>query len=229
LAETDANVVGLELDPVMARIATDRTAVLGNVRICEGNVLHFDLSTLLSVGDSFSVVANIPYYITAPILRLFLEGRHRPRTLVLMVQREVGERLAAIPGKMSALSVFAQAYASVEVVRSVPASSFMPQPEVASSIIRLRVHDTLPVPEPELPYLFTVVKAGFGSKRKMLHNALDRGLPNTSAVIDDALSLVGIARTRRAETLSIPEWRALALALREDVEHLPKSARVLMC
>jgi 16S rRNA (adenine1518-N6/adenine1519-N6)-dimethyltransferase len=144
-----------------------------------------------------------------------------------MVQREVGERLAAVPGKMSALSVFAQVYAGVEVIRHVPATSFLPAPDVDSSIVRLTAHQAPPVPSEELPYLFSVVKAGFGAKRKMIHNALDRGLPNSSAVIDTALAEVGVERTRRAETLSIAEWRALALAMRKDVENVPKALRGL--
>jgi 16S rRNA (adenine1518-N6/adenine1519-N6)-dimethyltransferase len=225
LAETGADVVALELDTTMARISSERTSGFSNVRVVQGNVLHANLADVLDVTRDFKVVANIPYYITAPILRLFLEGRHRPSAMVLMVQREVGERLAAKPGKMSALSVFAQAYAQVDIVRQVPATSFLPPPEVASAILRLRVHDNPPIPVDELPYLFSVVKAGFGSKRKMIHNSLDRGLPNPGTVIDEALLGAGIERTRRAETLSLVEWRSLARALRQDIVNLPKSVR----
>ncbi len=226
LAGTGATVHALELDASMARISVERTALLSNVTIHQGNVLHTDLSEILDTRRSFTVVANIPYYITAPILRLFLEGRHRPASLLLMVQREVGERLAATPGQMSALSVFAQVLARVEIIRRVPATSFLPAPEVDSALIRLRRHEILPVPQEEQPYLFRVVKAGFSAKRKMIHNALDNALPNTSVVIDGALASVGIERTRRAETLSIAEWRALSTALRADAQHLPrKTAR----
>jgi 16S rRNA (adenine1518-N6/adenine1519-N6)-dimethyltransferase len=139
-----------------------------------------------------------------------------------MVQREVGERLAAQPGRMSALAVVTQIHASVEIVRAVPASSFLPPPKVDSVVLRLRVREQPPVPAEEQPYLFRVVKAGFGSKRKMIHNALDQGLPNRGSVIDDALAAADIDRNRRAETLSIREWHALAQALRADIEHRPK-------
>jgi 16S rRNA (adenine1518-N6/adenine1519-N6)-dimethyltransferase len=145
--------------------------------------------------------------------------------MVLMVQREVGERLAAGPGKMSALSVFAQAYAAVEIVRLVPPTSFMPPPDVASVIIRLRLHEDPPIPAAELPYVFTVVKAGFSAKRKMIHNSLDHGLPNAGEVIDAALETAGIARTRRAETLSLQDWRRLANELRLDEQNVPRRAR----
>ncbi len=226
LAEAGADVTAVELDPALARIATHRAASLENVRVREANILHTDVSTLVDVGRDYAVVANIPYYITAPILRHFLERVARPRAMILMVQREVGERLAARPGKMSALTVFAQVYATVELVRVVSASSFMPPPEVASAIIRLRLHESPPVPYAELPYFFTVVKAGFSAKRKMLHNALDHGLPNSTGVIEVALDEAGIERTRRAETLSLREWRTLAMALRLDADNVPKHARI---
>ena len=223
LAATGAQVEALELDASMARIVAARTADLANVRVHEGNVLHTDLAEVIDVRRPFDVVANIPYYITAPILRLFLEGRCRPGELLLMVQKEVAQRLTATPGKMSALSIFTQVQANVEIVRTVPASSFLPPPAVDSAVVRLTLHGTPPVPVEEQEYLFRVVKAGFGSKRKMLHNALDRGLPNRGEVIDAALAAAGIDPNRRAEALSIPEWRALALALRADPEHQPRS------
>ena len=222
LAETGAAITSVELDAAMVQISAARTALLPNVRIREGNVLHADLSTLLDTRKRFAVVANIPYYITGPILRLFLEGPHRPSGLILMVQREVGERLAAVPGEMSALSVFAQVHAKIEIVRVVPASSFLPAPKVDSVILRLRLRPDPPVPPPDQPFLFRVVKAGFGSKRKMIHNSLDLGLPNRGEVIDAALQSAGVDRMRRAETLSIPEWKALAEALRADPEHQPR-------
>jgi 16S rRNA (adenine1518-N6/adenine1519-N6)-dimethyltransferase len=225
LAETGAIVHAVELDKTMARITASRCAGLSTVTVHEGNILHSDLAAILDVRRPFTVVANIPYYITAPILRMFLEGPHRPDSLVLMVQREVGERLAAVPGHMSALSVITQIHAAVEIVRAVPASSFLPPPEVQSVVLRLRLHDVPPVPVEEQPYLFRVVKAGFGSKRKMIHNALDQGLPNRGSVIDDALASAGVERNRRAETLSIAEWRALARALHGDVEHRPRRPR----
>ena len=223
LAQTGAAVRAVELDAAMYRIASARTQHLPNVVVQEGNILHCDLATIIDPNQPFSVVANIPYYITAPILRLFLEGRHRPSSLLLMVQREVGERLAALPGKMSILAVFTQIHADVKVMRQVPPSSFLPAPKVASAVVHISVRPEPLVPVEEQEYLFRVVRAGFGSKRKMLHNALDHGLPNSGAVIDAALSAAGIQRDRRAETVSIEEWRSLAGALREDSQHQPKA------
>ncbi|HVC80634.1 MAG TPA: 16S rRNA (adenine(1518)-N(6)/adenine(1519)-N(6))-dimethyltransferase RsmA [Chloroflexota bacterium] len=226
LASTGAQIHALELDAEMARISADRTAGLENVTIHEGNVLHTDLADIFDVRKPFMVVANIPYYITAPILRLFLEGPYQPTSLILMVQKEVGERLAALPGEMSALTVFAQVLARIEVLRRVPPSSFMPPPEVESAIVRLRVHETPAIPRDDHPFLFRVVKAGFSAKRKMIHNSLNRGLPNSGEMIEAALAYAGVDRSRRAETLSIEEWRALSLALRADHQHTPKDQRL---
>jgi 16S rRNA (adenine1518-N6/adenine1519-N6)-dimethyltransferase len=222
LAATGASVHAIELDQAMARVATARTAGYTNVVIHEGNVLHTDLGLILPPGQPFVVIANIPYYITAPLLRVFLEGPYRPRALVLMVQREVGERLAARPGHMSALSVFTQVQAAVQILRIVPPSSFLPPPAVASSVLRLVVRDQPPVAPEDQPFMFRVVRAGFGSRRKMVHNALNHGLPNRTEVIYQALMQAGVARTRRAETLSFGEWQAISQSLSRDPEHRPR-------
>jgi 16S rRNA (adenine1518-N6/adenine1519-N6)-dimethyltransferase len=226
LAAPGANVHAIELDESLAAICRGRTAGLGNVHVHLGNVLHVDLGGILDPKQPFSVVANIPYYITGPILRLFLEGEYQPDLLVMMMQWEVAQRLAARPGEMSALSVFAQVHASVEIVRRVPATSFLPPPAVDSAIVRVRRRREPVVPSLEQSYFFRVMRAGFSAKRKMLHNALDAALPNAGMAIDTALQAAGIERTRRAETLSIPEWLALSRALRRDVAHLPRAERL---
>jgi 16S rRNA (adenine1518-N6/adenine1519-N6)-dimethyltransferase len=138
LADQGAEVVAVELDERLADVLAERTAHGRHVRVVRGNALHLDLAPLLPAGEPFKLVANIPYYITAPILRHFLEGPQRPALIVLMVQKEVAERLAAQPGDMSLLGVMAQFYARVEIVRVVPASSFLPVPQVDSAIVRLR-------------------------------------------------------------------------------------------
>jgi 16S rRNA (adenine1518-N6/adenine1519-N6)-dimethyltransferase len=214
LADQGAEVVAVELDERLADVLAERTARGRHVRVVRGNALHLDLAPLLPAGEHFKLVANIPYYITAPILRHFLEGPRRPALIVLMVQKEVAERLAAQPGNMSLLGVMAQFYARVEIVRVVPASSFLPAPQVDSAIVRLRRHEMPPVTVDNVDRFFKVVKAGFGEKRKQLHNALVRGLAHIPATqIDAALEQAGIDRTRRAETLNLEEWGRLYQAL----------------
>ncbi len=214
LATRDADVIAVELDENLARVVEARAVARRNVRVVRGNVLHLDLDTVLPPNTPYKVVANIPYYITGPILRLFLEAPRTPASIVLMVQREVAERLTATgaaPGdRLSVLGVTTQFYARAEIVRVVPAAAFMPPPEVDSAIVRLTPHATPPLPVDDAARFFALVKAGFGEKRKQLHNALTRGLPHVPAAdIDAALAACGIERTRRAETLSLAEWGTL--------------------
>ncbi|GAC1430847.1 MAG: 16S rRNA (adenine(1518)-N(6)/adenine(1519)-N(6)) -dimethyltransferase RsmA [Chloroflexota bacterium] len=216
LTRSAGHVVAIELDDDLARVVHTRFVSLGTVQVHNLNVLHADLPALLGPERPFKVVANIPYYITAPILRLFLEGPRRPEVLVLMVQREVAERIAAPPGKMSLLSLSAQVYAEPEVLRTVPASAFYPPPEVQSAVVRLR-RRARPIADPALlAVMFRLARAAFHDRRKQLHNALGIGLAHLGpAVIDAALEETGIDRRRRAETLSLDEWTRLAAILRD--------------
>jgi 16S rRNA (adenine1518-N6/adenine1519-N6)-dimethyltransferase len=217
LARRVRHVVAVELDDNLARVVAERFGELGNVTVRHANVLHADLSPDLG-GRPFKVVANIPYYITAPILRLFLEGRGgfelaRPDVMVLMVQREVAERLTARPGKMSLLSLSAQLFAQPDIVRLVPAAAFYPPPEVQSAIVRLRRRPHDAVDPALLPVVFRVARAAFHDRRKQLHNALTIGLAHLGAErVDVALQRAEIDRRRRAETLSVEEWGRLAAA-----------------
>ncbi len=206
-------VTAVELDESLSRVLAART-VLAGVRVVTGNILHLDLREVLPSDRPYKVVANIPYYITAPIVRLFLEAARPPELMVLMVQREVAERLTARPGRLSVLGVTAQFYAEVETVQLVPAAAFMPPPEVDSAIVRLRPRRVPVVPVDDAERFFALVKIGFGEKRKQLHNALARGIPHVPAAeIDAALAGTEIDRARRAETLSLDEWGALYQAL----------------
>lgn len=225
LAERGARVVAVELDENLAAVLRRRLASESRVHVVNGNVLRLDLGALLPPPHLFKVVANIPYYITGPVLRLLLEGPRRPELIVLMVQREVAERLTAQPGDLSILGVMAQFYARTEIVRLVPASSFLPPPKVDSALVRLRPHATLPLPVDDANRFFALVGAGFGEKRKQIHNALARGLAHIPVTeIDAALARAEIDRTRRAETLSLAEWGALYAELEP---RLPRRRRAL--
>jgi len=226
LAARDAGVIAVELDEAMARVVETRALTRRNVTVVRGNVLHMDLDDVLPPRTPYKVVANIPYYITAPILRLFLEAARKPELIVLMVQREVAERLAARAGRLSILGVTAQFYARVEIVRAVPASSFMPPPEVDSAIVRLTPYAeaAMPAPVDDPDRFFGLVKAGFGEKRKQLHNALAHNLAHIPAAkIDAALAAAGIERTRRAETVMLEEWAILYALLDEKLGKLGKN------
>ena len=166
------------------------------------------------IPEPYHVVANLPYHITSPILHALLGAAPRPRRLVLMVQREVAERIAAPPGKMSYLSVFVQYHARVRIAFGVPAAAFEPEPAVESAVIVVEPYaadDRLdPATEDEL---WRLVQAAFRERRKMIHNVLSRQLPLDAGRVTAALATAGIEPDRRPQTLAVGEWLALHAAL----------------
>lgn len=212
LAVAARQVVAVEIDQTLLPVLAEVVAGHPNVRVVHADVLTVDPAEL-SEGQRYKVVANIPYYITSAVIRHLLEARVRPDVIVLTVQREVAERICAAPGDLSILAVSVQAYARAELVARIPAGAFYPRPDVDSAVVRLTA-----LPEPAFGSLdadrfFRVVKAGFGQKRKQLRNALSAGLRQPAQAIDAWLAQANIDPTRRAETLSLDEWRALANAM----------------
>jgi 16S rRNA (adenine1518-N6/adenine1519-N6)-dimethyltransferase len=186
----------------------------GRLRLIEGDALDQELLEL--VAPPFSVVANLPYHITSPILHRLLGGSPRPARLVLMVQLEVAERIAAPPGGMSYLSAFVQYHAAVRIARRVPAEAFEPAPKVESAIVVLEPNERPALGPPGCDAedtLWRLVQAGFRERRKMLRNVLARQLPIGQAAVDEALAAVGITGDRRPQTLSVAEWLALLAVL----------------
>ena len=182
----------------------------GALRLIEGDALDQDLPNL--VNSPFRVVANLPYHITSPILHRLLDAGPRPARLVLMVQWEVAERIAAPPGRMSYLSVFVQYHAAVRIARRVPADAFEPAPSVESAVIVLEPHDHVGsrfASVTDEDSLWALVQAGFRERRKMVRNVLGRQLRVGQARVDAALAAVGITGDRRPQTLSVDEWVAL--------------------
>jgi 16S rRNA (adenine1518-N6/adenine1519-N6)-dimethyltransferase len=209
LLAAGAAVLAVELD---ARLAEWLRGELGDVpgfELVEGDALTFDPATAFP-GADFKLVANVPYHITSPLLHAFLEGERPPSLAVLLLQAEVAERVAAAPGQMSYLSVFAQNVAEAEVVASVPAAAFEPAPKVDSAVLRLRRRSDPAVPPgPGRATLYRLVQAGFRQRRKQLHNALRRELPVGHEELAQAFAACRIDPERRAQTLSVDEWRCL--------------------
>jgi 16S rRNA (adenine1518-N6/adenine1519-N6)-dimethyltransferase len=187
--------------------------VAGSLRLVEGDALDLDLNRLHA--PPFDVVANLPYHITSPILHAILGDAPRPERAVLMVQREVGERIAAAPGGMSYLSVFVQYHAVVRIAINVPADAFEPEPAVDSSVVVLEPYpaDRRLADAAAEDGLWRLVQAAFRERRKMIHNVLARQLPLSAARVGEALAVAGIAPERRPQTLSVAEW----LGLREQL------------
>jgi 16S rRNA (adenine1518-N6/adenine1519-N6)-dimethyltransferase len=222
LAEAAGRVIAVELDETLARHVRRRTESHGNVSVIAANVLDHTPAELLAeagAAPSYVVVANIPYYITAALLRRFLEAADKPRRLTLMIQKEVAESIVAPPGKMTLLGASVQFYGVPRVLFAVLPSAFEPPPKVASAVIRIDVRDRPAVDVPDVDAFFEVVRAGFSQPRKQLHNALAGRLwlPPDSA--PDLLRSAGIDPMRRAQTLTLEEWarvdRAIAAARAE--------------
>ncbi|HEY3162819.1 MAG TPA: 16S rRNA (adenine(1518)-N(6)/adenine(1519)-N(6))-dimethyltransferase RsmA, partial [Candidatus Limnocylindrales bacterium] len=180
LLEAGAEVTAVELDRGLAGFLRDRFADeldTGRLHLIEGDALDQHLTRI--VAPPYAVVANLPYHITSPILHRLLGETPRPRRLVLMVQREVAERIVAPPGRMSYLSVFVQYHARVRIAFKVPGSAFEPEPAVESAVIVAEPYpdeDRLPDAEAE-DALWRLVQAAFRERRKMIHNVLSRQLP----------------------------------------------------
>jgi 16S rRNA (adenine1518-N6/adenine1519-N6)-dimethyltransferase len=210
-----AAVTAVELDTGLAAFLRDRFADPledGQLRLIEGDALDQDLVGL--VEPPYDVVANLPYHITSPILHALLGTPPRPERLVVMVQREVAERIAAPPGKMSYLSVFVQYHARVRIAFAVPPGAFEPAPAVDSAVIVVEPYDADDRLGPdEEDELWRLVQASFRERRKMLHNVLARQLPFDAAQVTAALTAVGIDPERRPQTLAVGEWLALREAL----------------
>jgi 16S rRNA (adenine1518-N6/adenine1519-N6)-dimethyltransferase len=165
-------------------------------------------------GSPIKVVANIPYHITSPLLHAVLEGDRPPAVTVVLVQLEVAERVAAPPGQMSYLSVFAQNVATAEVVARVRRDAFEPAPAVDSAVLRLRrrAEPIVPVGEAREPF-YRVVQAGFRQRRKQVHNGLARELSVEREAVEDALRACGVDADRRPQTLTVEEWSCLTTRL----------------
>jgi 16S rRNA (adenine1518-N6/adenine1519-N6)-dimethyltransferase len=213
LLAAGASVLAVELDPRLAEYLRRELYGVDRFELIEADALDLHPREMFP-NQPFKVVANIPYHITSPLLHAFLEGERPPELTVLLVQLEVAERVAAPPGQMSYLSVFAQNVAEVEVVARVPAAAFEPAPAVDSAVLRLRRR-----PEPTVavgdarPPFYRVVQAGFRQRRKQVHNGLSRELPVDREAVTSALERCGVAPDRRPQTLSVSEWACLADAL----------------
>lgn len=177
-----------------------------NLEVIQSDILSFNLSQL-PVG--YKVAANVPYYITSKIVQLLMTAKNKPSIVVLLVQKEVAERLAAKPGKMSLLAVSAQAFAEVELGNVVPAELFTPPPKVDSAVVVLKTRPR-PVFEMDEKTFFRVVKAGFSAPRKKLRSTLAAGLGISKEMAEKVLQENAVNPDVRAESLAVEEWAKLA-------------------
>lgn len=173
------------------------------LQVVNEDILDFNLTSL---PKDYIVVANVPYYITSKIIQKLLTSDNKPKTTVLLIQKEVAFRLAAKPGNMSILSISAQIYGDVALDQVVPAHFFTPPPKVDSQVVVIHTRPKpLIQPEDEKRF-FKVVKAGFSAKRKKLRSSLSAGLGLSKQEVEELLPKVGISPDDRAEVLSIQQW-----------------------
>jgi 16S rRNA (adenine1518-N6/adenine1519-N6)-dimethyltransferase len=163
----------------------------------------------------YVVVANIPYYITSALIRHLLEAEHKPTRMVLTVQQEVAERILARDGKMSLLALSVQVYGKPELRARIPAGCFYPPPKVDSAVLSIGIYQQARIPSESLDLFFKLAHAGFGQKRKTLRNSLATGMKKSPAWAEQLLGAAGIDPQRRAETLSLVEWKQLVEAYNE--------------
>jgi 16S rRNA (adenine1518-N6/adenine1519-N6)-dimethyltransferase len=216
LARQGARVIAVELDARLVGLLKKRLAAFPDVRIVHADILQVNPRQLLEesfpgseLARGYKVVANLPYYITSPVLSHFLEAQFRPSKMVVMVQKEVGEAIAARPGKMRLLSVRAQFYSRPAIVAYVPAASFYPAPKVDSVILRLDVLARPAIEVSDVAGFFDIVVHGFSAPRKQIRNSLAHSLDMPPSQVALLLEEAGIEPKRRAETLSLEEWREL--------------------
>ena len=227
LAKQTGWVIAIELDNKLANILKQTLASFDNVTIINKDILRIDPATLLRepktkfapATSPYKVVANLPYYITSPVLRHFLEASVKPEMMIVMVQKEVAEAIVAEPGQRSVLSISVQLYGKPRIVSYVPAQSFYPAPEVDSAILRIDLYSQPAVAVADEKGFFELVRAGFTASRKQIVNSLVQGLGLSKTEVLALLGRADIVPQRRAETLTLEEWahlwRAFARAKEE--------------
>ena len=221
LARRAARVVAVEVDNRLPPLLAETLAGYDNVEIVMQDILKVDIAALIRekfAGMPVAVCANLPYYITSPILMRLLEEKLPIRQITVMVQKEAAERICAAPGtrQAGAISYAVAYYAKPQVLFSVQPGSFYPPPKVTSAVIRLEVHPEPPVPVPDEAAYFRLVRAAFGQRRKTAANAISAGLGLPKAQVTAAMEQAGLPVTARPEQLTLEQFAALSRALAQQ-------------
>lgn len=203
-------VIAVEKDERLAQTLRSNLQAAQNLQTLSGDILKFDLTGL---PPGYKVVANIPYYLTNNLLRILCESSNPPSLMVLLVQKEVAERVAARPGKMSILAVSVQFYCEVELGPIVPAKVFTPPPKVDSQVLKLTYRQKPLFDDTDPKQFFQLVKAGFANRRKTLLNSLSAGLHIEKEKVSELLQKAQINPSTRAQELSLKDWHGLYLLL----------------
>jgi len=208
LAKSAARVVAVELDSKLVTALEEILQPYSNVELLRADILEVNLNEILS-EPGYLVVANIPYYITSALLRQLLETQYPPARLVLTIQKEVAERICSEAGDLSLLALSVQVYGKPSITAAIPAGAFYPAPKVDSAVVRVDIYPEPVIQREKLDTFFTLTKAGFSQKRKTLSNALSGGMHWEKDFTVNLLIKSGIDPKRRAQTLTLSEWKHL--------------------
>ena len=221
LCENAREVVAIEIDKNLIPILQDTLSSYDNVSVINEDVLKVDIKKLAEErngGKPVKVVANLPYYITTPIIMGLFESHVPIDSITIMVQKEVADRMQEGPGskEYGALSLAVQYYAKPEIVANVPPNCFMPRPNVGSAVIRLTCHEKSPVEVKDESFMFNIIRASFNQRRKTLVNGLGNAgfLPVTKEQVVEALGKMGLSLTIRGEALSLEQFAELSNLLK---------------
>ncbi len=217
LCAASKEVIAIEKDKNLINILKNELSEFRNLKIIQEDALKIDISKILP--KKYKVVANIPYYITAPIIRKFLEAESKPETITLLIQKEVAQRICSLPPKMNLLALSVQIYGKPKIIDIVKRGNFWPVPKVDSAI--LQISDIKNPKNIDLKKLFKIIKIGFSQPRKQLLNNLVSGLSLPKEKITEILKNLGISEKSRPENLSISNWIKITKKL--NVYHLSTS------
>lgn len=209
LASAAASVIAVEIDGRLFPALKNVLSSFSNVRLIQGDIMEITPADL-GLKEGYKVVANIPYYLTSNLMRRLMEAKVKPSLVALTIQKEVAQRICAEAGNLSQMALSVQVYGRPQIAFYIPKGAFYPVPRVDSAALLVELYPQPLIPQPRLETFFLLMQAGFSQKRKMLHNALAGGLDLNRQEIMALLAESGIKPERRAQTLSIREWDALA-------------------
>ncbi len=213
LCEAAREAAAVEIDRNLIPVLEDTLSAYKNVEIIHADILKLDIADFIHKGKPLKVVANLPYYITTPIVMGLLEGRLPIQSITIMVQKEVAERMQAKAGgkDYGALSLAVQYYAKAEIVANVPPNCFMPRPKVGSAVIRLTRHAAPLVHTEDEALMFRIIRASFNQRRKTLVNGIANAgiLPFTKEQIQEGISKLGVSANIRGEKLTLEQFAVL--------------------
>ncbi len=221
LSQVAKKVVSIELDKRLLPVLDETLADCDNVKILNADVMKLDLRRMIEEefpGGEVAVCANLPYYITSPVIMRLLEERLPVTSITVMVQKEAAERLCAHPGERAcgAVSAAVWYYAEPEILFQVSRGSFMPAPNVDSAVIRLCIRRTPPVEVADEPFFFRVVRAAFAQRRKTAVNSIANTLGRSKQAVAAAFDAAGVPQNARAEALTLEDFAALAAGLLQE-------------